>query len=114
MRMEALTWYQTVQGWLMSHQTLAVKYEDLLKDTKQQLLRILDFVGVPYSRQQLERVVRAGYEEYQRPPGAKFEHYTEEQKTYVRQLVQSIITALKTSDHLALKIEDYLSSEKPT
>lgn len=106
---EAMTWYQTVKGWVMNnmkHPILVVKYEDMVQNTKLELERILEFVQVPYSRQQLVRVVEAGYREYKRPHDVEFEHYTVKQKEYVCSLVAAVAPVL------ALSIEDYMHSER--
>lgn len=101
-------WQQTVLGWLlnnMNHPVLPIRYEDLLMDTERELGKILNFVQVPYSRQQLHSVVQSGYSEYHRPHGVEFEHYTASQKNYVRAIVQSTSNLLR---NLNINITGYL------
>ena len=100
---EVQTYYQTVTGWLTKkepHPVLVVKYEDLLKDVRRELERILNFLQAPYSAGQLERVLRAGYREYLRPHAAvEFEHYTEKQRKYVRDMVSNLEGAIRKSNY---------------
>ena len=104
--MEAIVWQQTVLAWLINNKNrpvMAVKYEHLKVDTRKEIEKILHFVSVPYSRRQLEKVLREGYDEYRRPHGKEFEHYTDSQKRYVRNIVSSI-----ASSYDQLDISDYL------
>lgn len=92
MRSEIKVWQETVYAWLvnnMNHPVLVVEYEDLKQHTKRELERILDFLQVPYSAQQLEKVVREGYRTYQRSHKEDFQYYTESQQEYVRSILMS-------------------------
>lgn len=74
-------------------------------DTKTELKRILDFLQVPYSRQHLEVVVQEGYSQYRRQEAIQFEHYTQSQKAYVKEIVRSTLDTIRGSNY-----EEYLTS----
>ena len=83
-----------------------MKYEDFKVDSKRELERILNFLEVPYSRSQLDKVVSEGYNAYHRPKGEEFEHYTEAQKSHIREIVRR--TSETISNHGYQAITDYL------
>lgn len=108
---EAVVWEQTVLGWLvnnMNRPILVTKYEDFKLNTKEEMQRILDFLQVPYSRQQLNKVLVEGYNEYRRPRGVEFEHYTESQKKFVMDIVRRTSDAISGFNYV--EITDYLES----
>ena len=107
---EAKVWQETVLGWLLRNQNrpiMVTKYEDLLVDVERELNRILVFLQVPYSREQLRKVVKEGYSQYHRQGGAQFEHYTQSQKDYVRGVIRSTADAI--GDSGLVDISDYAS-----
>ena len=96
MKTEAHVWKQTVLGWLIAnkgHPIHVVKYEQLKLDTKGELERIMEFLQIPYSRRQLERVVQAGYSVFKRKH-RDVEYYTQAQKEYVRDIVRITSTII--------------------
>ena len=96
-------------GWLlynMGRPVIVVTHEDFKANPKIVLEKILGFVGVPYSKEQLDLVINEGFNEYRRPPQrAKFDHYTKTQKALVRDVVYDTARALK---HLQLDLSSYL------
>ena len=121
MQAEAITWYRTVKGWLLDvkeyslppgkeNPVLVVRYEDLVQNTEHELEKILEFVQVPYSSEQLHAVVSEGYVQYRRPRGAEFEHYTVAQKGYMNHFVASLQLPLKTSGYDSLDLTSYKKS----
>ena len=84
MQDQIVIWKDTVLGWLlynMGRPVIVVTYEDFRANPKMVLEKILGFVGVPYSKEQLDLVIKEGLNEYRSPPQrAKFDHYTETQK----------------------------------
>ena len=95
-------------GWLlhnMGRPVTSLRYEDLLANPKLELENILKFIHIPYSREQLDLVVKEGYSEYRRPQRAMFEHYTDKQKALVKDVVLKTIRALS---HLQLNWTGYL------
>jgi hypothetical protein len=118
-RTETLIWFKTVKGWLLDARerapapkkrdpVMAVTYEDIVKDTEHELEKILKFLMVPYSTTQLRAVVTAGYDQYLRRPDTAFEHYTAQQKVYVRRLVENIQHSLKIS-YASLNLTSYMN-----
>lgn len=103
-----MIWKDTALGWLlhnMGRPVTLVMYDDIKANTKMALENILKFIQLPYSRERLDIVARAGYSKYRRPPGPKFEHYTESQKALVRDAVRDTVRALK---HLQLDLSSFL------
>ena len=108
---EAEKWQRTVLGWLTEnrgHPVLVLKYEQLLTDTAEELKRVLDFLRVPYSAAQLEKVVQQGYDRFKRThtDKEKFDHYTESQREHVKGVIRR--TSKILSEHNSVNISEYL------
>ena len=80
---------------------MVVRYEDLKKNTTYELRRMLDFIQVPYRQSQLYKVVDKGYIRYKRKK-KEFDHYTIEQREYVRSVIKD--TAGMLTEHGLLNV----------
>ena len=97
---QAVEWQKTVLAWVVNsagHPVIVVKYEDMKTDTAKELLRMLDFLHVPYTETQFQSVVTRGYNMFKRhhSPRDDFEHFTLEQEAFVDSVVQSTLTKLE-------------------
>jgi hypothetical protein len=105
-----------VKSWLLDvkeqapvpNPVLAVTYEGMVKDTEHELKKILEFTKVPYSTTRLRAVVTAGYNQYHRRHNTMTsDHYTAQQKSYVRHHVEKIWKLLKIS-YASLDLTSYM------
>ena len=58
-----------IRNWLVNsrnHPVLLVKYEELKQNTLQEVLRMLNFLMVPYSKDMVEQRLAAGFNSFQR------------------------------------------------
>lgn len=94
---ESREWRIHVQHWLMFTQlpVLFVGYENLVKDTYIELKRILDFIGYPYS----EEDVLCTINKY----GEVDSVYTEQLNSYSPDLQEFVIDQIKDVDASLLK-----------
>ena len=99
-----------LEGIRRGHPILVVKYEDLKSDVLTQLKRMLEFLNVPYSDEELEKRLSEDYRGFHRlHKRDDFEHFTPEQRQFVLTGVQEMIFLLETqNDAKTHGIEEYL------
>ena len=114
---QAVKWQQTIFAWLvnnMDHPVIVIKYEDLKVNPSRELRRMLDFLRVPYTEAQFQRVVNNGYEKFKRhhSPRDDYDHYTSEQRAFVNSVIRTTHSVLKEY-HLSeiCTVYDYLAEE---
>ena len=92
-------WSAEVSGWIIAGKDnpfLAVRYEDLKKDTVKEMKKVVDFLGFSYiSESDIKERLGAGYNAFYRNHKDSFSHYTQEQKEFVHQQVESTINKLR-------------------
>lgn len=72
---------KTLNFWLrVDIPAIVVRYEDLVKDTRTQLQRMLDFLKYPYTEERLDCVVNHQIETFHRKHYHKFDPFTDNQK----------------------------------
>ncbi len=82
-------WIGSVNWLVKGHQTgrrvLVVRYEDLKSDLLTQVKKMLDFLGVPYSDEALQKRMSKDFGKFHRKhdPASDFDHYTAEQRNYI-------------------------------
>ena len=101
-----------IREWITSHgrhAILTVKYEDLKRNSTLQVKRILAFLQIPYTDQDIDRRLNEGFNSFHRTHKPEFDHYTPGQRQRVVRAIKDIIQLLKNSglSHL-LDIHDYL------
>ena len=101
-------WYGSAHT--LGYPLLVLRYEDLKRDSLIQVFRMLDFLNVHYDRTEIERRLQDDFSAVRRNHTCDFEHYTEEQKVYVRNMLSSTITELQSMgvDYEELHLEEYL------
>ena len=90
-----------------------VRYENLKSDTLNEVVKMLDFLNIPYiSKEDIYGRICKGYTEFKRPHGTdyNFEHFTWEQKNYIRSVLQEtkMLVIRADKEHL-FKLDDYFS-----
>ena len=74
---------------------LLVRYEDLVANTTGELLRILEFLGVPYSPVKVTTSLKSKeFTQYYRNHSDNFEHYTAKQKAAINADISKITSEL--------------------
>ena len=92
-----------------NHSVLVIRYEDLKKDTSGNLRRMLDFLQVPYTEQRLQDVITQGFDNFKRNHSEEFDHYTREQREFVRSVINDTLSVLKARGLSSVcNIEEYL------
>ena len=72
-----------------------VRYEDLKTNTIGEVQKLLKFLGVPYSEQEINGRLQAGFNDFYRNHHDDFRHFTPEQERFVSGLVNQTIATLK-------------------
>ena len=101
-----------VRNWLVNsrnHPVLVVKYEELKQNTLHEVLRMLDFLKVPYSEDVVEQRLIAGFNSFQRRHHEDdFDHYVPEQQNFVRNAVISANKLLEENHLSHLSLQSYI------
>ena len=74
---------------------LLVRYEDLMANTTGELLRMLEFLGMPYSPMEVTTAVNSSkFTQFYRNHSDNFEHYTAKQKAVINADIKKTILEL--------------------
>ena len=89
---------RTVERWLKEPTipVIVVRYEDLVKDTRLQLQRMLEFLQYPYTKERLDCVVNHQVETFHRKHDREFDPFTARQR-------QSLLNVMKAIEPLLNK-----------
>lgn len=96
------------------HPVLVVKYEDLKRDSKREMLQILNFLQLPFEEEEVSLRLGKDFTTFKRPnlKQSHFEHYTGAQNTFMESVIlRSIEAARKSNSTLALDLLDYLNED---
>ena len=103
-----------IDRWIVNnnnHTVLVVKYEKLKNEPIPEVKRMLDFVGIKYNSEELQRRVDEGFSMFHRKhDNVKFEHFTSQQKSWVNSIIMNATALLNdhdTGDSMQLAIDDY-------
>ncbi len=98
-------------GIKLGHSVLVVKYEDLKLDTLTQIKRMLKFLKVPYSHEELTKRLSGNYERFHRPhnDSVVFDHFTPEQRQVVMKTIIEVETLLKQRNVRISGIKQYMN-----
>lgn len=93
-----------------NYSLLILRYEDLKKDSLTQIVRVLDFLNQDYKKTELATKLQDRFKEVQRNHTCQFEHYTDNQKAYVRSMIASTMDKLQSMgiNHTELGLTEYL------
>lgn len=108
-------WKKTILMWYGSAHTLnypllVVRYENLKSDKVREVTRMLDFLSVNYSKVNVEQRLREDFNAVQRNHSCDFDHYTEDQKVYMRSMITKTMTELHSMGvaYEELNLQEYL------
>ena len=89
---------------------LVVKYEDLKSNKIAVVKRMLDFLKVPYSEDELQKRLAEDYKDFHRPHTASdFDPFTAEQRITTRNAIQETLDLLQEKNNgESFGIESYL------
>ena len=86
-------WFTMLENWISKnrkHPVLLVKYEDLKNDTAMEIQKILDFLDISYSTEDLQRQLSGGFSAFRRSHTKEnFDHFTPEQKLWINSAVMN-------------------------
>lgn len=106
-------WQSHAIAWLVnssSHPVLMVRFEDLKTDLLGQTKRMLQFLGVPFSENQLQQKLSQDFGTFHRRHHEDFDHFTSEQRELVLGIVRETVDVLRHSNSgSTFRIEEYLS-----
>lgn len=112
---QAVEWQNTIIGWLIKnkgHPVMLIKFEDLKRNTEIEVMRMLDFLLVPYTEQQVMEVVESGFMEFKRKQrhAPSLEHYTAKQVAHVNEVLRTTVQLLdvRRLSHVC-SISDYVA-----
>ena len=97
----AVLWQETLVGWLVhnhNHRVLVVKYEDLLTNTDSEVMKMLDFLGYPYSGSTVSGKLKQDYNEFHRRNSntTSFDHFTVKQVAFVDKDIKNTLQILRS------------------
>ena len=97
----AVRWQETLVGWLFhnhNHRVLVVKYEDLLTNTDSEVMKMLDFLGYPYSGSTVSGKLKQDYNEFHRRKSntTSFDHFTVKQVAFVDTVIENTLQILRS------------------
>ena len=97
-----------------NHRVLVVNFEDLKLDTASQVKRMLEFLHISYTNDDLKQKLMEGYGAYHRNHHKEdFEYYTPELKQYVYEGIRSTLHLVQQhGTELTLHLKDYLTKAK--
>ena len=83
---------RTVERWLKDATVplIVIRYEDLVKDTKTQIQRMLDFLEYPYTKQRLDCVVSHQIETFHRKHDHEFDPFATRQRLNLLGIMKAV------------------------
>ena len=111
-----LKWKAIIKNWFLFNRNvpvIVVTYEALKNNTLAELGRILKFIKVHYTHQQLESYIQQGFNMFKRRNNTNsFEHFTCKQKEFIHLIfIEILLSKHKKSHQLSLN-EYYRTSSQ--
>lgn len=108
-------WVERVQNWVLvehsgDHPVMVVRYEDLKQNTTKEVGRMLSFLQIPLSSEDLAQRLKEDFTTFRRSHSeGDFEHYTAAQKLHLKSSLQHAIgLAAENNMTQVLRLNDYL------
>ena len=79
------------------HPILIVYYEDLTHSAVKEIIRILNFLDIPYTMNDVQKM--SGFDQFHRNHTDAFEHYTKEQKQLINNIISWVISSVTKYVH---------------
>ena len=98
LQQKAARWPMHITSWIVNGRNNPfhmVRYEDLKSNTTREVQKLLKFLGAPYSEQEINRRLKAGFNDFYRNHHDDFRHFTPEQERFITGLVNQTIVTLK-------------------
>ena len=98
LQQKAVRWPTHITSWIVNGRNnpfYVVRYEDLKSNTTREVQKLLKFLGAPYSEQEINRRLKAGFNDFYRNHHDDFRHFTPEQERFITGLVNQTIATLK-------------------
>jgi hypothetical protein len=106
-------WSSRLLQWIIyqdKHPIHILRYEDLKQDTVGEIEKTLDFLDVSYDPETVRKKLNLDYADFKRPHDRNdYEHYSVEQKEFVKSVLLDVNIAAKTAKkaHL-LRLDEYI------
>ena len=108
-------WHNSVVKWAKfgkKRPLLVVYFEDLKTNYTGEVERMLDFLQISYSKEQLEERLKPGFTLFKRNHSKAFEHYTIEQKATIMRMIARTKKELEDNGiQDVIQIQRYLAVE---
>lgn len=97
-------WLKRIRNWIVQqppqHPVMVVKYEDLKEDTLREVERILTFLKLPFSREEVSEKLARDFTTFKRPhrEGDNFKRYTDKQMASMKSTVMEAIQLIEDND----------------
>lgn len=117
MKSHTSKWKKIIQNWIIAGvkhkrmKVLVIKYEDLRRNQTAQVQRMLDFLQIKYSMENLESQLSVHYKDFHRKheENHNFRHFTNYQKSNIVQMIKSTMDEIKHSNLTSLlDLKEYL------
>lgn len=77
------------------HPILVIYYEDLKRNVMKEMKRMLNFLEIPYSTNNMQKIIMSGFDQFHRNHSDEFEHYTADQKQLINGVISWVINSVK-------------------
>lgn len=108
-------WVKRIQNWVLKvlpeHPVLVVRYEDLKIDTTREVERMLAFLQLPFSSDQVSQKLEEDFTTFKRVHSdeSEFEHYTDDQRDHIKSAILQVVKLAEASNMThVLRLNEYL------
>jgi len=95
---KAVRWPVHIASWIINGRNNpfhVVRYEDLKMNETREIIKLLKFLGVPHSDQEVNERLKFGFSDFYRNHHDEFRHFTTEQERFITSQVNQTISILK-------------------
>lgn len=108
-------WVKRIQNWVLKvlpeHPVLVVRYEDLKIDSTREVERMLAFLQLPFSSDQVSQKLEEDFTTFKRVHSdeSEFEHYTDDQRDHINSAILQVVELAEASNMThVLRLNEYL------
>ncbi len=114
MKTKIKKWQGYFYNWLLEnggHPVLPVRFEDLKINVTKEVIKMLEFLKMPYSEEEVNKRMARDVGTFRRKRHDTFQHFTAEQRSIVLSAIQQVVEVLtQWNGGNTLQIEEYLKS----